>query len=234
MELPVYISISDDIKKKIIDGEYTPGTAIPSERKLCEEYNVSRMTIRQAVNTLVNEGYIYRIKGSGTFISEKKIEKNKQGLTSFTEDMIQRGMTPGSEIISFEKMFPSEVIANRLGIETYEGVFKIERVRLADGEPMAYETVYRPVKYSPELTPVQLEGSIYKTLEENGLKVSYAEQSIEAVISIESTSKYLQIPLNSPLLLIKSISHLENNDVIQYTRSYYRADKYKLKQTINR
>jgi GntR family transcriptional regulator len=234
MAVPIYVSIADDIKNKIAKGEYQPGTKIPSERKLCTVYDVSRMTIRQAINKLVIDGYVYSVKGSGTFIAEKKIEKQKNKLSSFTEDMESKGLTPSNIVVSFEKMLPSEIIADRLRIDSFETVFRIERIRLANGEPMSYEIVYRPVKYTPELSREDLEGSLFEKLKEQGLTLSHSEQTIEAVLSNDRTSELLNIGKDVPLLVIKATSYLDDDTLLEYSRSYYRADMYKVRQTVSR
>lgn len=234
MPVPIYVTIADDIKNKISHGEYTAGSKIPSERKLCSQYNVSRMTIRHAINKLVIDGYVYSVKGSGTFIAEKKIEKQKNKFSSFTEDMKSKGLSPSNIIVSFEKMLPSEIIADRLGIDSFEAVFRIERVRLANGEPMSYEIVYRPVKYTPNLKEEDLLGSLFEKLKEDGLKLSHSEQTIEAVLSNERTSQLLKIGKDVPLLVIKATTFLEDDTLLEYSRNFYRADMYRVRQTVSR
>lgn len=233
MAVPVYLTIADDIKTQIINGVYSPGERIPSERKLCSTYDVSRMTIRQAINKLALDGYLYSIKGSGTFIAEKKIEKEQNKLTSFTEDMESKGLVPSSKVISFDKMYPSEIIATRLEIDTFEQVFRIERVRLANDEAMSYEIVYRPVKYSPELSLDDLSGSMFSKLENDGFEITHSEQTIEAVLSNNRTSELLGISKNVPLLLIKAKTYV-GETLFEYSRNYYRADMYKVQQVVSR
>ncbi len=234
MSTPVYIVISDDIKKKIINGEYPPGSKLLPERKLCKLYDVSRTTLRQAINNLAVEGYVYSVKGSGTFIAEKRIVKQKNKLTSFTEDIESKGFAPKTNIISFEKILPSEIIAERLNISKDEPIFRLERIRMANDIPILYEVTYRPIKFSPNLKKEDLNNSLFQKLEEENIKISYSEQTIEAVLSIDKTSKLLEITKNSPLLVIKSKLYLEDDTLFEYSRNYYRADMYKTKHIVTR
>ncbi len=234
MTTPVYIAVSDDLKKKIINGEYPLGSKLLPERKLCKLYNVSRTTLRQAINNLAVEGYVYSVKGSGTFVAEKRIVKQKNKLTSFTEDIKSKGFMPKTNIISFEKILPSEIMAERLGISKTEQIFRLERIRMANDIPVLYEVTYRPVKYSPDLKKVDLNNSLFEKLERENVKISYSEQTIEAVLSIDRTSKLLDIAKNSPLLVIKSKLYLEDNTLFEYSRNYYRADMYKAKHIVTR
>src|SRR3954471_13942573 len=100
--IPIYYQLEGYIKELIENGELQPGDVLPPEREYAEKYQISRMTVRQAFTQLVNEGYLYRLQGKGTFIAERKIEKPLQGITSFTEDMKARGLTPGSQLINFK------------------------------------------------------------------------------------------------------------------------------------
>ncbi len=234
MSTPAYIKISDDIKKKIINGEYPPGSKMLPERKLCKLYDVSRTTLRQAINSLAIEGYVYSVKGSGNFIAEKRIVKKENKLTSFTEDIKSKGFLPKTNIVSFEKMLPTEIIADRLKISKKEPIFRLERIRMANDVPVLYEVAYRPVKFSPDLKREDLGSSLFQKLEDENIKISYSEQTIEAVLSIDKTSKLLNIPKNSPLLVIKSKLYLEDDTLFEYSRNYYRADMYKTKHIVTR
>ena len=149
--VPIYVQIEEELKKKIFHGEYKKGEAIPSERYLTEMFDVSRMTVRQAITNLVTSGLLYREKGRGTFVSTPKFEQSLNSLTSFTEDMISRGLTPSSKIIKFEKQVPSIDIAEDLSLEVGEEVYFVMRIRNADEKPMAIERTYIPVKLFPNL-----------------------------------------------------------------------------------
>src|SRR5215467_15738388 len=138
--IPMYYQIMNQLRERIAAGEYTVNDALPPERELVEAYQVSRMTIRQAILELVNEGILVRRKGIGTFVAPPKLEQRLNSLTSFTEDMAQRGMKAGSRIISFKEMSPDPTLRKTLGLSAEEKVFECVRLRLADEDPMALET----------------------------------------------------------------------------------------------
>ena len=150
--IPMYHQIIENLKKQIEDGTLTPDTLIPSEREYAEHFGISRMTVRQALSNLVNEGYLYRQKGKGTFVSRKKIEQPLQGLTSFTEDMSQRGLKASSQLLHFKSIICPVHLLPTLQLSDNDMVYEIKRIRLANAEPMAIETSYIPESVADGLT----------------------------------------------------------------------------------
>ncbi|AMW98667.1 GntR family transcriptional regulator [Rummeliibacillus stabekisii] len=233
--VPIYIQIEDIIKEKIAVGEYIKGSSIPSERELSETYNVSRMTVRQAITGLVNSGLLYREKGRGTFVADPKFEQPLNGLTGFTEDMIARGMEPSSDIVLFEKQLPSFEIKQDLGLNDEDEVYFIVRIRNADHLPMAIERTYIPAKLVPNLSKDQLSGSLYQLIEkEYGLDIHNATQQMEAAIVSKEDAKYLNVGQKAVVLIIKRTSYLSNGRPFELVRSVYRADRYKFISEITR
>ena len=143
--IPIYIQIEEQLKQQIQQGDFPIGTTIPSERELTERFDVSRMTVRQAITNLVNDGLLYREKGRGTFVASPKVEQPLNGLTSFTEDMMARGMVPSSKMINFEILEPESDISAALQLAQGDEVYFVERIRFADDKPMAIERTYLPV-----------------------------------------------------------------------------------------
>src|SRR5215831_6295741 len=137
--LPRYYQLKEIMREKINTGEWKPGDLIPSERERGEQYGISRMTARQAITELVNEGLFYREQGKGTFVSRHKITQQLINLTGFTEDMKARGQRPGSRVISAQMLQADEVLAERLHLKPGQVVFRLQRLRLADHEPLAIE-----------------------------------------------------------------------------------------------
>lgn len=226
--IPIYHQLEEQIKKKIESGEYKPGEAIPSEREFAEELGISRMTVRQAITNLVNEQYLYRIKGKGTFIAEQKLEQKLTGLTSFTEDMLARGLTPSNSIIHFEIIPAKESLAKELEIPEYSPIYEIKRVRLAEGVPMALEKTYISANLVKGLTEKIVQASLYQYIEkELNLKIGKARQIMEASIANDEEIKLLEIDKHSPILLMKRVTHLENGKPFEIVKSSYRADRYK-------
>ena len=177
--IPLYFQIEEDIREVIEKGKLKPGEGLPSEHEYAEIYQVSRMTVRQAITNLVNAGYLYRQKGRGTFVAERKIEQTLQGLTSFTEDMKARGLEPGSQLLKFELIPASESIADCLHIKIHDPIYEIRRIRLANKIPMAVETTYMSANLVKALTEEIVNHSLYDYIEkELNLQINHATQLI--------------------------------------------------------
>ena len=227
--IPMYYQIMSQLREKIAAGEYAVNSALPPERELVETYHVSRMTIRQAILELVNEGILVRRKGIGTFVAPPKLEQALSRLTSFTEDMAQRGMKAGSRIISFKEMLPDPTIRKALGLSEGDKVFESVRLRLADEEPMALETTTLTASLCPGLQADALVNqSLYKVLTERyGLQLDYARQDLEPILASPHEAALLNVESGSPLLLIHRITYDQDGRAFEYVKSLYRGDRYK-------
>ena len=233
--IPIYHQLEEYIKAQINSGELQPDEAIPPERVYAELFQISRMTIRQAMTNLVNDGYLYRQKGKGTFVNKKKVEQRLQGMTSFTEDMKERGFTPGSRLVSFEIIPSGREIAECLKLRENTPVYEIKRVRLADNVPMTLETTYLPVNLVKGLTEDIINQSLYQYIEEKlSLTIHEATQQIEASIAKEQELRLLEIEKGSPVLLILRTSYLGDGTPFEFVKSAYRADRYKFVHTMHR
>ncbi|WP_285766113.1 GntR family transcriptional regulator [Peribacillus sp. SI8-4] len=228
--LPIYHQLAEAIKKEIQTRQLLPGEMIPSEREYTEKYEISRMTVRQAVTNLVNEGYLYRQRGIGTFVAHQKIEHPLQGLTGFSEDMQSRGHEPGTRVVSLAKVEADLELSAKLEVKAGTPILELKRIRLADALPMAYETVYLSKVLSPgRVTEEMALTSIYGFLEKTfGLKIKNGSQSIEASIAQKLEADMLGIAEGEPVLRIERISRLDNNKPFEVANSVYRADRYKL------
>ncbi|PLR85343.1 phosphonate metabolism transcriptional regulator PhnF [Bacillus canaveralius] len=233
--IPIYHQLEEHLKSKIESGAIKADEAIPSEREYAERYQISRMTVRQALNNLVSDGYLYRQKGKGTFVNKKKVEQRLHGLTSFTEDMIERGMKPSSKLLSFEIIAAGAETAHRLNIKENTPVYEIKRVRLADAAPMALETTYLPANLIKGLTEEIINQSLYRYIEEKlSFTIHEATQQIEAAIAKDIEIKHLQIEKGAPILLIHRSSFLKDGTPFEYVKSAYRADRYKFIHSMQR
>lgn len=233
--IPMYVQIEEELKRRIDTGEHPVGTAIPSERELTELFGVSRMTVRQSITNLVNEGLLYREKGRGTFVASPKVEQPLTGLTSFTEDMKARGFVPSNKIIHFGKGRPEPDIASELKLEPNEEVFTVERIRYANEKPMAFERTFLPVKLFQGLSEEKLIGSLYSLIEkEQGLAISHASQRMEASLVQKEEAALLELSMPAPILTIERVSYLTNGVPFEVVRSMYRADRYKFITEIQR
>jgi len=180
---PIYYQLKELIREKIENGEWQPGDLIPSERELCEQHGISRMTVRQALTELVNEGLLRRERGKGTFVAKPKIKQQLTQLTSFSEDMRARGKKPGAKILRLENTLAKPRVAKALQIEPEQRIVVIERLRLADGEPMAIETCHLFFEGCERILNEDLSGSLYELLSQKyGLIPTRAVQQMEAAI----------------------------------------------------
>ena len=204
------------------------GDAIPPERRLSTQFGVSRPTLRAAIDELVREGLLRRRHGSGTYVSEPKIALPLT-MTSFTEDMARRGMRASSEILSFESISAGAKLGARLRISPMDEVWAIRRLRLADDETMAMEFLHVARKLLPGLRRDDLAGrSFYLLLEEHGIKIASGIQTIEPTLLNEEEAEMLAVPVHSPAFLFERTTESEGGDVVEYVRSLYRGDRYRL------
>ena len=205
------------------------GEAIPSERRLSSDLGISRLTVRAALDDLVRDGYLERRHGAGTFVSEPKIAQQLT-LTSFSEDMRRRGMVAGSRTIELREIHAGAALGRALNISPNARVTLIRRLRLADDEPMALETLHVPAAVVPGLTREGLENSsFYDLLERDyGVVISSGTQSIEPTVTNEEESELLGVPLHSPAFLFERTSRTEEGQTVEFVRSLYRGDRYRL------
>jgi GntR family transcriptional regulator len=205
-----------------------PGDALPSERRLVDELGVSRPTLRQAVDGLVAEGLLERRHGSGTYVAEPRIAVPLT-MTSFTEDMIRRGMKPGGRVLSFRTETAGARIGRRLALPPTEEVFTIRRLRLADGAAMAIETLYLPRALMPGLRRDVLEGrSFYDLLRGAGIVIASGTETIEPTVTTPEEAAELDVPVHTPAFLFERVTRDEDGRPLEYVRSLYRGDRYRL------
>ena len=234
--IPAYYQIMNHLREKIADGMYPINSTLPPERELVEMYQVSRMTVRQAIAELVNEGILVRRKGIGTFVAPPKLEQELSSLTSFTEDMAQRGMKAGGRILSFKEIVPDVTIQKILSISAEETVFESVRLRLADEEPMALETTTLIASLCPGLKREDLENqSLYKLLTERwNLQLEYATQSLEPILAPSHEASILHVAPGAPLLLMHRTTYDEGGRAFEHVKSLYRGDRYKFVTELHR
>lgn len=227
--IPVYYQLKEDILKKIREGVWKVGQCIDSERELSENYGVSRMTIRQALGELVQEGILVREKGKGTFVCEPKVKQ--KDMMSFSEIIKRTGRTLETKVIEFNKIPTPEDLTDTF---SFEEVYKINRNRIVDGECIANEIVYIPSDYCGFINEEKLKGSLYKILEEFGYSVEYSESSIKAVIMDETSRKIFGVDEQVPLLQINGKTINSDGKVLFVEEATYRSDKYILEVNILR
>ena len=227
--VPKYYQLKEIIREKIEAEELEEGQLVPSERELCERYGISRMTARQAIIELVNEGALYREQGRGTFVAGKKFQQEGARLSSFTQDMKDRGMTASSTVLGVEVEEAGPVVARMLGIVPGERIVRIERVRDANGEPMALETSHLLYDAAEGVLGADLATrSLYEELRKRGVRIAGAEQSYEAILVDDSEAGHLDVPAGSPALLVERVTYDAEGKPFEYVKSTYRADRYRV------
>jgi GntR family transcriptional regulator len=226
--IPYYLQLMDILREKVQQAEWLPGNQIPGEQDLCEQYQVSRTVVRQALRELEYEGVITRQKGKGTFISLPKINEGLvQKLTGFYQDMVERGLKPGSKVLHQIVSPSSEKVARFLNITPGVEVIDIQRLRFINDEPIQLVTTYIPFEICPALATVDLTNrSLYEYLgKECGIFIVKGHRYIEAVLASEHEAALLGIERGAPLLMLDSVSFSEDGQPIEYYHALHRGDR---------
>lgn len=226
--VPLYFQISEAMIDGIKKEHLAPNTRIPPEDQLAQIFGVSKMTMRQALGKLVSDGMLVRKKGSGTFISERKIEREATQLVGFYEDIKRKGLEPSSQVIEKKVIKADTKLMEKLRLEAGDRVIKIIRVRLANGTPLAVNYAYIPEKYCPGLLEEDLsQGSLSALAEEKyQLSVAYAVQSLQAVKATRHEASLLQISVGDPMLAMERTMYDANKWPLCHFANYFRGDKY--------
>lgn len=232
---PKYRIIANKILENIQDGTYPLHEFIPKEVDLAEQFQVSRPTIRQAIQVLVSEGYLARRKKSGTWVRATKIE---QGFThmikSYSDEMDEKGVVPKTVVLNFNKIPATLEIQSALNLAEKDTVFSLTRLRFADETPVILVTSYIPTKYFPDLDQHDFtKESLYYAFEEHNLTLRHASRQLEILKADETTAALLQVPLNDPLFYFHTVTYLDNDTPIEYSIAKYRGDLNSFKIEIN-
>jgi GntR family transcriptional regulator len=226
-----------ETRERVLDliENLSVGDSIPSERQLASDLGVSRLTVRAALDELVREGYLLRRRGAGTFVAEPKVAK-EMTITSFSEDMRGRGLTPGSRTLELQVVPAGARLGRILHVSPAEPVIVAKRLRLADGEPMAIELLHVRESLFPGLSAVDLEeDSFYDLLTRRyGIEIVGGEQTVEPTVTDEEESETLGVPLHSPALLFERVTRSPNGEIVEFTISIYRGDRYRIVSELGR
>lgn len=223
---PRYVRLRKRIEEGIETGLLAESAPLPAEREIAALTGLSRVTVRRAMQDLVDRGIIVQRQGSGSFVSDgtPKVEQSLSRLTSFTEDMVRRGLDSTSEWLGRGLHMPSPEEVMALALSSGESVARIERLRRANGKPMAIERASLPPDILPN--PLLVETSLYKVLEEDGNRPVRALQRISAINLGEDDAELLGVEPGTAGLRIVRTSYLPNRRVVEFTRSIYRGDAY--------
>jgi GntR family transcriptional regulator len=236
MSAPPKVTKQSHTRQHVLDliEQLGVGTAIPSERQLSADLGVSRLTLRAALDDLAREGYLVRRRGSGTYVQHPKISQELT-ITSFSDDMRRRGMVPGSRTLSMSTILAGARLGRSLNVSPSEQIVVVKRLRLADGESMAIETLHIPETLVPGLTPKALTGSFYDLLRDRyGVTIADGIQAIEPTVTNEEESEVLGVPLHSPAFLFERTSRDDAGRTVEFVQSVYRGDRYRIVTELSR
>lgn len=233
---PRHEQVSDWLRERIASGEFQPNDRLPSESQLVEQFGVSRITVRRALQTLEHEHLIYRRQGLGSFVQDTRVRQGLVRLTDFLEDMEQAGIEGSSRVVHRGLVEADARVAEALDVEAGTRVLRLDRLRLGDDEPIAFDQTWLTVTYAQLLDGHDLEQeTIYAILErEYGLRVERGRYRIDAVNAPVEVADVLQVPPRQALLLIERISFGEHDKRIYYQRRYYRTDRVTYEMELER
>lgn len=224
--IPLYYQLKEILLEGIQHTE--KGNPFPTELELCKHFDVSRPTVRQAINELVIEGYLRRIKGKGTFIAEPKIKQDfLTVLKSFSEEMQEKGLIPETKILEFKRTKADEKISEALNVSSGNDVVQLTRVRSANKKPIVYVTTFLSITKVPDILSKDLEHeSLYKILERDyGYTIARAVRTLEARIAGTSEAKLLKIAKGDAIQFIETVAYLSDGSPIEYSLAQYRGDR---------
>ncbi len=234
--IPLYHQLKQALQSDMEQGIYKPGERLLSEPELIREYGVSRITVRQALDELEAEGRVVRRHGKGTYVAESPIEQELVRLTDFVEDMQQAGQNPSSRVLAFEREPAGPAIAKALNILSGTEVVRVDRLRLADGRPVAYDRTWLPLRFGALLTGMDLtQETIYHILETRyAIPVFFGAFYISATEATAQQAAYLEIAPGSALLVIQRISYTTGNEPVYTQERYYRPDRVQYRVMLRR
>lgn len=226
--LPVYVQIADAIRKLVHSGTLAPGTMLPPERVLCDEFQVSRMTLRQAYELLERDHILQRQRGRGTLIAPHRMRKQQQQMRSFSEEIRSRGGRPRSTLLSFQTIAPSDTLRDQLSLPVGEPVFRIERIRFSDATPLALEVVHIPCYLCRGLDRFDLaRRSLYSVLEsEFGLRLARSLETISAALPSSRDRRLLELRPGTALLVVDRRTYTASGTPVEAAATTYRGDLY--------
>ncbi|WP_035269326.1 GntR family transcriptional regulator [Desulfitibacter alkalitolerans] len=236
--LPLHYQITMDLRNKIREGYWSVGDLFPTDKDLMEQYGVSSTTIRRAVSELVNEGWLKRQPGKGTFVTKEFVETVDDGLRGFFEEVKAKGMIPSADVLSMNSFVVDENICEHIpGLQVFKDskVFVIEKVHRIDGNPVTYVKSYWPYDIGSKISEYDLSlRGMYEVLEvELKISLEKAEQLISSKIADEREAKALEVLEKSPVLLMERVAYAQGKP-IEFSHNVYRADRYRYRLVLER
>jgi GntR family transcriptional regulator len=225
-KVPMYIQLRELIRKKIEDGIYKYGDSIPSERELSIQYGLNRMTVRQSVAALVEEGLLTKSQGKGTFVTRSKIAGDIHKIQGFGRMVLEKGLTPGTKVIHSEKRKAGFKFASIFNISEEALVYNITRIRLGENEPISLEDTYIPYEIIPDVESIDFElYSLYELFKANGVQLDASYESLTLVKVRNVEAKLLNLDSGSTVFSVEVKTLDISGRVVEYTRNYTNGDK---------
>lgn len=228
IKIPLYLQVYEDIKQKIQNGQYKEGEKLPSERNLYSEYDVSRITTREALKLLEEEGYIKREHGRGSYVLGSQYNQMLDSLYNFKDEIEKNGDQPRTIMLSIKKIASTQYLQNKMEILPHQEVYELRRLRLANEKPLIYETSYLPVKFCEGLEKFNFNKlSLYNTLNKHyDIRIVRAYENLTSRKLTEDQAKYLDTDINDTCMFIERFSYIEEG-IIEYTETVAKAKDYK-------
>ena len=234
--IPLYIQLKEYLRTQIEAGVYATGTRLPSERDLAQAFQVSRMTARQALQLLAQDGFVSSHVGKGTYVRRPRIAQELRFLTSFTDDILQRGMAPSSRIVRASLDYADKQAAGHLRVSVGTEIILLSRVRLADNEPIAWEICHLNYRLCPGILERHdfSRESLYEVLrKEYGYHLIWADQLISARMPDKDERDTLQLDNRTPVLSLTRVTYTDHDQPVEYVRSVYRCARYHVRTILS-
>jgi GntR family transcriptional regulator len=228
---PAYAQIVEQLGDGIASGRLAPGDKLPTERELAAELGVSRMTVRQALNSLTANGFLVRTTGrrGGTFVARPKLVRDLGTFGGLSEQLRRQGVRAGAQVLSARRRPATVAVAEALDIAPRDRVTEIVRLRLADDEPFALERSTFPVSRFPDLLAHDLDGSLYEILAERyGAAPVHAVERLEPVLASREEADALGVREGSPLQLVERLAYADNGEPVEFARDLFRGDRTRI------
>lgn len=237
-QLPLYEQVKGQLQQKIQSGEYPALSQLPSENELSELFSVSRITIRQALHKLSQDGLIFKVHGKGTFVSKPKAYQNITQLQGFAEAMSSSGHHILNEVLSIEFIEAPLKVASKLKLAVRSQVAEIKRVRLLNNEPVSYELTYLPAEIGLQLQNKQVDlrvSDIFTAIEQDlSIPLGYADLNIDAIQADDELAQLLSVDIHTPILRVERLTHDANEHPIDYEYLYFSGESFQYQLRIFR
>jgi GntR family transcriptional regulator len=233
--LPLHAQLHDELVQQIITGALPTGSRIPSERELCERFNVSRTTTRRTISELVHEGWVYTVVGKGTYVARNLLEQELQSFTGFSDDLNRRGISVTSRVLAAENIKAPPPLAQSLHLPVLAPVFQLHRLRLTSGTALAIQRTTLPEHLCPGLLQFDFtSGSLYDILRSRyGLRLVRGQATIRAGLATPSERSLLKLGNPGAVLRTYQTTFLDDDRPIEYCESVFHGELYELVTTIN-